>query len=210
MNEPQTPKPRQTALEKIDAILDLLSVWRRTLGDLLYHLFRLKDEQDEEIKGHSRRHTEKLEKFVRGESARGVGYFIHAWLNSLYAKIPANSPDNNLTYQLETPYKEIKPAKAALTSFAAQILTDELVREAESAVKPTSGLHSMLPSKSNPKEKEWADIGPTAVEKVSAIIQKHQQLTWNYLPTIASRESRKRSGEVNVQKKSSCGSCKLS
>ncbi|KAG2745699.1 hypothetical protein P692DRAFT_20836373 [Suillus brevipes Sb2] len=41
--------------------------------------------------------------------------------------------------------------------------------------------------RSNPKEKD-------------AIIQKHQQLTWNYLPTIASRESRKRSGEVSVRK----------
>ncbi|KAG1745489.1 uncharacterized protein EDB91DRAFT_1050099, partial [Suillus paluster] len=111
---------------------------------------------------------------------------IHAWLNSPYTKVPANSPDTNLTFQLETPYKEIKPAKAALTSFAAQILTDELVREAESAMKPTSGLHSMLPSKSNPKEKEWADIGATTMEKVSAIIQKHQPLTWHYLTTIAS------------------------
>ncbi|KAG0702668.1 hypothetical protein DFH29DRAFT_762242, partial [Suillus ampliporus] len=109
---PHTPKPRQTALDKIDAILDLLTVWRWTLGDLLYHLFQLKDEQDEDIKGCSRRHTEKLEKFVRGESARGVGYIIHAWLNSPYKKVPANSPDTKLTFQLETPYEEIKPAKA--------------------------------------------------------------------------------------------------
>jgi hypothetical protein len=54
--------------------------------------------------------------------------------------------------------------------------------------------------RSNPKEKEWADIGATTVEKVSAIIQKHLPLTWHYLTTIASRESRKRSGEVSVRK----------
>ena len=42
-------------------------------------------------------------------------------------------------------YTEIKPARAGLTAFAAQIVEKELVREAREVVKPTSGLQLNRP-----------------------------------------------------------------
>lgn len=64
----------QTALEpKFAAIIDLLDSLRWTLGDLLYHMFRLKDEKNEDVKGRSRGHTDGLEKFVRGCLPRVLG-----------------------------------------------------------------------------------------------------------------------------------------
>jgi len=39
-------------------------------------------------------------------------------------------------------YTEIKPARAGLSAFAAQIVESELVREAREVVKPKSGLHA--------------------------------------------------------------------
>ena len=39
-------------------------------------------------------------------------------------------------------YTKIKPARAVLTAFAAQIVEKRLVQEARKAVRPQSGLHA--------------------------------------------------------------------
>ncbi|KAG6824881.1 hypothetical protein H0H92_005539 [Tricholoma furcatifolium] len=74
-----------------------------------------------------------------------------------------------------------------LTSFAAQIIKDQLVKEAKAVVKPDSGLH-VSRKKQTANKTMWMDIGSATVARVSDIIQRHQPLTWGFLMAIASSE----------------------
>jgi len=67
-------------------------------------------------------------------------------------------------------FREIGPVRAALSAFAVQIVRDRVIQEAEIAVKPASGLHVSIKSKSDVDRTEWADIGATTVPQVAEII----------------------------------------
>jgi len=58
---------------------------------------------------------------------------IKAWLHSPDGRLDRES---DLMYSTTTPYAEIKSVRPCLTSFGAQIVQEELVREAKSAVEP--------------------------------------------------------------------------
>jgi len=73
-------------------------------------------------------------------------------------------------------YTEIKPARAGLTAFAAQIVERELVREAREVVKPSSGLHATS-KKRGSQRLEWVDIGTLTVRRVEEIYKDIQSLT---------------------------------
>lgn len=97
-------------------------------------------------------------------------------------------------YSTTLNFVEIGPVRAALTSFAAQTVRDEMVREVEDVVKPTSGLHVSIKTKALTKQVEWQDIGAATVSNVAEIIRKHQPLTWCVVMAIAGRKSHVRKG----------------
>ncbi|KAF8804246.1 hypothetical protein BYT27DRAFT_7107802, partial [Phlegmacium glaucopus] len=74
----------------------------------------------------------------------------------------------------------IKPARAALTAFAAQIIEKKLVQEVRRAVEPQSGLHATSKKRGTQKV-EWADMGASTVSHVEGIIKRCQPLTWRFL-----------------------------
>jgi len=74
-------------------------------------------------------------------------------------------------------YTEIKPARAGLTAFAAQIVEKELVREAREVVKPTSGLHTSSKKR-----------GSQTVSRVAETHKDVQSLTWHHLNKIAGKD----------------------
>jgi hypothetical protein len=53
----------------------------------------------------------------------------------------------DLMYSTTTPYTEIKPVRAALTSFAVQIVERKLISEVKKAVDVKSGLHATAKKK---------------------------------------------------------------
>ena len=83
-------------------------------------------------------------------------------------------------------YTEIKPARAGLSAFAAQIVEKELVREAREVVKPTSGLHATS-KKTGSQRIKWVDIGASTVSRVAEIYQDIQSLTWHLMNKIAGK-----------------------
>jgi hypothetical protein len=85
-------------------------------------------------------------------------------------------------------YTKIKPARAGLTAFAAQVVERELVREAREVVKPSSGLHATSESKKRASQRiEWADIGASTVSRVAEIYKDIQSLTWHLMNKIAGK-----------------------
>ena len=100
-----------------------------------------------------------------------------------------------LLYNTAEHYQQIRPARPALTSFAAQVVMNKLVREAEDVVHPSSGLHT-----SHGSQLCWADLSSTTIALVTDIIKKHQPLTWKYMTTICERPPRKRNGVTALRK----------
>ena len=84
-------------------------------------------------------------------------------------------------------YTEIKPARAGLSAFAAQIVESELVREAREVVKPKSGLHATS-KKRGSQRIEWVDIGASTVSQVAGIYKDVQSLTWHFMNKIAGKD----------------------
>ena len=87
-------------------------------------------------------------------------------------------------YATKPVYTKIKPARAALTAFAAQIVEKKLIQEAKKAVQPQSGLHATS-KKRGTQKLEWADVGASTFSHVEAIIKCYQPLTWRLLNRIA-------------------------
>jgi len=86
-------------------------------------------------------------------------------------------------YSTSTPYTEIKSVRAALTSFAVQVVHRRLVSEAKQAVKPSSSLHASAKKKGR-QQVEWLDIG-----EVGQTIRKHwQPLTWYYMMSLLNQK----------------------
>lgn len=97
-------------------------------------------------------------------------------------------------YSTSTPFTDIKSVRAALTSFAAQMVIKEIIREVEEAIKPENGLHVSLKGKKNTNQVEWQDIGTTTFARVASIIQKHQRLFWALTMAVSGRKPRVRKG----------------
>jgi len=97
-------------------------------------------------------------------------------------------------YSATVPFTEIGPVRAAMTSFAVQIVRRQVVKEAENVIKPSSGLHTSVKDESNPKVMNWTDIGAGTTSQVAEILRKHQPIMMDLMMQIAARQPRKRNG----------------
>ncbi|KAH7902758.1 hypothetical protein BJ138DRAFT_1021562, partial [Hygrophoropsis aurantiaca] len=182
-------KAQKTSEEGLAPIFKVLADLGWTLSDFLYYTFRLQDEDGQKIH-RSRQHAAYVSQYLKGRSTHGPGFLLDVWERSPDGVISENSEDYQHT---EVHFADIKPVRAALTSYAAQTMKKRLVREAENAVKPSSGLHTHIkPSKSSPEmaQLQWTDIGSTTMSSVAESIKKYQPLTWEYVTAICARKPR--------------------
>lgn len=188
-----TRKPPRSHVEKLDAILVCILEQGWTLGMFLVCLFVLLDKHGQPIM-RSRRHAMMVSSFLAGRTTHTPAHILDAWMKSPDGRIDRDSPDRHLLYSTTVPFTEIAPVRGALTSFASQLVAKELVREAQSAVKGSSGLHASVNSKVDVKKIHWADIGAATIPHVAGILRKHQPLTWHLVSNIAMRKPRVREG----------------
>jgi hypothetical protein len=185
MKKPYTP--RRHPKEKLEIIFQAFAEVNWTLSEVLYQLFCVKDEDGKEIH-RTDRHSKYTEHFLQGMGKYTAGMILECWLKSPDGRHSNVSSTTDLMYSTSTLYTEIKNARAALTSFAVQVVHSRLVAEAKQAMKPSSGLHAS--AKKGSQHIEWSDIGTATVSKVSQIIMMHQPLTWYYMMSIAQPENR--------------------
>jgi hypothetical protein len=181
--------PRRTNQQKLESILEAIHNLNWTLADFLYYAFRTTDEGGNKIH-RTHQHAKLTSHFLRGHGKFTPAQIIDAWFCTPDGRIASNSPDMDLMYSTATPYTEIKPIRAALTSFAAQVVGKKLVSEVKKAVDVKSGLHATA-KKQYGQKVEWSDIGAATASNVAKIFKQHQPLTWHYMVTIAQGPSRK-------------------
>ncbi|KAF8174754.1 hypothetical protein BJ912DRAFT_1024608 [Pholiota molesta] len=168
-------------LQKFYAFLKHDLDW--SYGELLFHT-------SQDFTGYTNGHCH--DALFHGNGQYTPANILLNWIKHPYGRLQRDSP---LMYSTSIPYNSIKPVRPALTSFAAQIVQDKLVDEAEDAIKVSSGLHlSLSDHQTASKKLEWTDIGSATVERTQQIIQTHQPLTWNLFMKLAARPPRSQDG----------------
>ncbi|KAJ3559455.1 hypothetical protein NM688_g327 [Phlebia brevispora] len=187
---------RQTDLEKLYQVFDAIKKCGWSLLGFLDMLFRVKDSEGKIIR-RDRRHATTVSRFLQ-ES--GVGKILKCWFEDPSGRPDSDSEEAQLMYTTDVPYLELTHARTIITSFAAQLVRDEMLREVRKVVKRESGLQGTGTSERGRKEMSWADIGPNTLRDVMRIIQECQPLTWQLVKELITPPVRKKNGVLVVRK----------
>ncbi|KAG9217635.1 hypothetical protein CCMSSC00406_0003676 [Pleurotus cornucopiae] len=183
--------------EKLDQFFDLLDELKWSLGELLHHLFVWRYSPSEVIP-FSCRHGTYIQRYLGGHTLYNVSGILDAWFTSPYGRERESGCDSQM-FSTEKHYSEILAARPAMSSFAAQIVQDQLISEARQAVKPSTGLYAPLRRDSRTKNLHWNDLSTSLTATAIAEFKKYQPLTFHYMVCIAQGTPRKRSGVVAVR-----------
>ena len=107
----RTYAPRRTLTQKLDSLFDFLAGpgMRWTIGDLMFNLFRLKDDTFSP----SARHGQYAEKFLSGKRQHHPGMVLNAWVHSPYGVIAKGSTEEKLMFSLDVDYQDITSIRPA-------------------------------------------------------------------------------------------------
>ncbi|KAJ7593958.1 hypothetical protein C8J56DRAFT_777759 [Mycena floridula] len=143
-----------------------------TIGDLLFHLFSLHDEDGHPV-SRSQSVGGMVQKYLSGQTTHFPGEILQSWLSCKDGQIDEFKDDDGFQmYDTMTPYTEIKPIRQCLTSFAAQICRDKLRREATKAVNIKT-----------------------------EILKQNQRLAFDFMSAIAGKGDPDENGVIAVRKK---------
>jgi hypothetical protein len=182
---PSASKKRKTTRDKLDVIFLALQKEKLSFGEFIYLASRHKDKNNQPIQ-RSQRHATSISSFLQGKTSHTPSMIVECWFQSADGRASVVSGSTSM-FAMSPVYTEIKPARAGLTAFAAQIVEKELVREAREVVKSTSGLHATS-KKRGSQRIEWADIGSSTVSRVAEIYKDIQSLTWHLMNRIAGKD----------------------
>jgi hypothetical protein len=177
--------------QKMDKVFDFLKTLKWSVEDFLQHLFEPQNHKT----NRSQRHGVAVKRFLSGRDR----YTVANLLNALWTTSDGAGDDPSGFYRVDTPYIEIKSVRAAMSSFAAQIVEARLIQEARVVVEESSGMHASVVSEDFDSGVEWADIGASLIPTVQANLQQHQPLAFHYLCRIAEPKPQRRHGFVAVR-----------
>ncbi len=206
----QTPhQPRRTPEEKITFMLDALKQINWTLGDFLYHFFRLPGTRDTEsenplqlVPPRSVRHGSVLGRFLKGAMKHRVAELVGFWLDDPGGRPKPDNKEYPLKHSPSEPWKGMRHAHTALTSMAVQLCEAHLVREQRIAVRGVAGLHGSAPGARGHRQISWEDISSQTFSHAQEIFEEHQPCTFHVIKRLATPAPRKdESGDVILRKK---------
>ncbi|KAJ7690965.1 hypothetical protein B0H17DRAFT_910637, partial [Mycena rosella] len=105
-----------------------------TLGEFLYNTFQHLGRSG----NRSQRHAQMVKSFLGGLGTHTPSDILTCWMTSPDGVLPAHSPHLDDMYSTEKFYTDIRPVRAALTSFALQTVRDFVAHGAETAVHVSS------------------------------------------------------------------------
>ena len=183
-------KKRQwkTVQDKVEELIKLIQSFNWTLGDMLHFTFGITDSNGQAFDP-SPTHYHMVSRFLQGRTKFTVGQILQTWLSSKYG-LPAKShPEHFMAYSVHISYLDIKHARPALTSFAAQIVMRKLDQEGRKIVKKESGLHTFTSrrNKDGPdiSSESQQNLGPQIFSEISSLFEKEMPLAWNLLMNLA-------------------------
>ncbi|KAM5533546.1 hypothetical protein V8D89_012762 [Ganoderma adspersum] len=171
-----------------------------SIGDLLYHLFRTKDDQGIVIT-HPKPLESSLSRFLGGRVLHTPIEIVQLWLDHPYSDPATTAEHHEPHYSFAKPYLELKHAKAAITAMVVQLCETALLREVQEAVRGSNGLHGSYPGARGHRTIGWSDIGAHTINVVQRILERHQPLTLHLLTAIATPKKRPDSKHPGIDRK---------
>ena len=114
-----------------------------------------------------------------------ISQILEAW----WTTTDCSGINSDEMYLVQTPHTPIRPVRAAMSSFASQIVEAQLMDEAQTAIQETSGLHASVAGETDDASVQWAGIGATLIPTVKTAFQTHQPLAFHYMRKIAHAET---------------------
>jgi hypothetical protein len=156
--------------EKLQAVFSAISgIAKWNLPEFLYHAFRYQDKSGKPVH-QTTEHTAIVSQFLQGRTKYTPAMVLNAWFHGPDGSVSKDSKASDLMYSTAVPFTEIQPVRPAMTSFAVQVVRQQVVKEAEDVIKLTSGPHTSVKDKSNPKVMNWTDIGAGTTSQVAKIL----------------------------------------
>jgi hypothetical protein len=186
---------RRSSNDKLDHIFLAIQSTGWSFGQFMHEAFCMKESTPRATR-RKHRHSTAIERFLRGQDKYTPSQILDAWLKSPDGR---QHDDESHMFSTSTPYGDIKSIRPAITSFAAQIVKEEFVKEADAVIRVSSGLHASSSSGIALNKVEWTDIGSATAEHVTGILKTHQPLTWDLMMAIAERKPQVRKGVVAVR-----------
>ncbi len=137
IHEPITPIPVFTGMSgepnttintewvKVEEVLGKIQAVGWTIGDFLFHLCKVKDDDGNRVKGRSRTHAAMLSSFLGGKCSYTVSDIIEAWVQSSMGVPKKDSPKRDSMFSIDKHFREIKSARPGITSLAAQLVKEQ-------------------------------------------------------------------------------------
>lgn len=188
------PKRRKyrTNNEKLSNILNYIyDDMRWTLSEFLYALFEFGKNVHR-----SERHRSTVSAYLQGRAAKTPAQVLDLWFRHPDGRISWDNSEYNKMYSSRLQdFRNAGSVRVALTTFAVQVITRRLVKEAEEAIKPENGLHaSRKPKKGENAETStklvWEDIGAATVSRAAGLVGKFQPLLRVLLLAVAERPNK--------------------
>ena len=186
--------------EKLTEVLNLLKAMDWTIGEFLYHLFRLRDKHGQ-LLHRSQRHGTIVGMFLSGATRHSAAEIISFWLKDEAGRPSKETPDYAARYSPSVDWTTIRHAQPAITAMAVQLCEQQLIREQRVAVRGENGLHGSMISPNGHRQLCWKDIGKDTVSSVKKILMRHQPLAFHLLLRLATPRPRKDNhGNIVVRK----------
>ena len=171
--------------EKVEEFLKLIRSFNWTLGDMLYFTFGMTESNGQTFNP-SPTHYHMVSRFLQGQTRITVSQILQIWLSSKYG-LPVESHEERLmAYSIHITYLDIKHARPALTSFAAQIVMQKLDQEGHKIIKKEGGLHTFTPQRHKDQDTSLQhNLGPQTFSEISLLFEKKMPLSWKMLMSLA-------------------------
>ncbi|KAF7800027.1 hypothetical protein EIP86_011270 [Pleurotus ostreatoroseus] len=173
-----------------------------TLADLLYFIFRIKDENGQDVR-RERSHATAVSHFLSGRTLHSfIEILDNIWKDPAGRPRPENE-EYDLAYSTLTPYTSIRYARPAISSFCVQTIKAKMLKERNRAVRTASGLHGSVPGarRGSQRSISWKDIGSESISTVMGILKRYQPLTWDILFALVTPRTRRQNGQVVSRKR---------
>ena len=176
--------------QKMDKVFDFLKTLECITEDFLKHLFAPKSH----LFPRSQHHGLIVEQFLSGRDH----YMVSKLLESIWTT--SDSAGNNSTemYSVTVPYLKTRPARAAISLFATQIVKTRLIEEAQAGIEEDNGMHASIKTNNDAGRVEWASIGASLIPTVQSNLLQYMPLAFHYMLQIASPRPRKRNGVIAI------------
>ncbi len=124
---------------------------------------------------------------MKGNTKRTPVEFLTELVKSPLGIPPQRNIKHDHLFSVDKDYRDLKCVRPTLTTFAAQLAEEQLLREVQKATKQSSGLHTFATGANDIKS---GNFNVDAIEATLKVLKKHMPLVFRFLENMARPKTR--------------------